>query len=142
MQTRLYLSGGITKVKNFKSVFDEALNTLLSSQYLVLDPRQISKCLFKTCGGVIDESGRYLHTWECNLRYDLGELVFCDGIAMIPEWETSEGATLELNTARGLHLPFNTVRGWVEGTEQLVYTPLSHTYTVILNKKEELNNGV
>lgn len=40
---------------------------------------------------------------EC-MRADIRELVTCDGIALLPGWEQSRGATVEHTLARGLGL--------------------------------------
>lgn len=54
----------------------------------------------------IQEAG----TWELCLRADLRELCTCDAIALMPGWEASKGANLELHVAHRLgmevmHLP-------------------------------------
>lgn len=54
----------------------------------------------------IQEAG----TWELCLRADLRELCTCDAIALMPGWENSKGANLELHVAHRLgmevmHLP-------------------------------------
>lgn len=41
----------------------------------------------------------YLHTWSCYLRSDIIEMLKCDAIYMLPGWENSHGARLELNVA-------------------------------------------
>jgi hypothetical protein len=43
------------------------------------------------------------HTWDCWLRWDiLGMLQECDSIALLPGWESSKGARLELHIAQEL----------------------------------------
>lgn len=50
--------------------------------------------------------GAFRHTWACWLKYDLIEMLAkADSIAVLPEWETSEGAKLEVHIARGLNWP-------------------------------------
>ena len=49
-------------------------------------------------------------TWELCLRADLREMCTCDAIALMPGWESSKGANLELHVAHRLgmeviHLP-------------------------------------
>lgn len=53
---------------------------------------------------------QYPGTWELCLRNDLRELCTCDAIALMPGWESSRGANLELHVAhrlglRVIHLP-------------------------------------
>ncbi|KDR25445.1 DUF4406 domain-containing protein [Caballeronia zhejiangensis] len=43
-------------------------------------------------------------TWLSCMRADIKVLVDCDGIALLPGWEKSPGATLEHTIARGLGL--------------------------------------
>nr|WP_280519312.1 DUF4406 domain-containing protein [Caballeronia zhejiangensis] len=43
-------------------------------------------------------------TWLACMRADIKVLVDCDGIALLPGWEKSPGATLEHSIARGLGL--------------------------------------
>ena len=42
--------------------------------------------------------------WRDCMRADIRELVTCDGIAMLPGWERSRGASLENHIARELGL--------------------------------------
>ncbi|GGD63237.1 DUF4406 domain-containing protein [Caballeronia grimmiae] len=42
--------------------------------------------------------------WLSCMRADIRELVLCDGIALLPGWGQSPGATLEHTIARGLGL--------------------------------------
>ena len=42
--------------------------------------------------------------WIDYMRADIKALVDCDGILMLPDWNESEGATLELKIAEGLKM--------------------------------------
>ncbi|WP_244828443.1 DUF4406 domain-containing protein [Caballeronia sp. TF1N1] len=42
--------------------------------------------------------------WLSCMRADIKQLVDCDGIALLPGWENSPGATLEHAIARGLRM--------------------------------------
>jgi CTP:molybdopterin cytidylyltransferase MocA len=42
--------------------------------------------------------------WLAAMRADIRELVTCDGIALLPGWEQSRGASVENTLARGLGL--------------------------------------
>jgi len=92
---RIYLSGPMTGIadNNFPE-FHKWAETLRSTGYEVVSPAEIQ------------EAG----TWELCLRADLRELCTCDGIALMPGWEKSKGANLELHVAHRLgmhvmHLP-------------------------------------
>jgi hypothetical protein len=44
------------------------------------------------------------HQWGCYLRGDLAALLGCDAILMLPGWESSHGARLELTVASAVGL--------------------------------------
>lgn len=92
---RVYLSGPMSGIadNNFPA-FAEWAARLRSQGLDVVSPAEIQ------------ESG----TWELCLRADLRELVTCDAIALMPGWESSRGANLELHVAHRvgmevIHLP-------------------------------------
>lgn len=109
---KLYLSGGITGIINFRAIFKENQKKLEDAGYEVLNPLDIPACSGWTCGGIWT-ANRYQHEWRCNLRYDIAAMVFCDGIAMIEGWQESTGATLERSVFDGLLLPGQLVEKWV-----------------------------
>ena len=95
MSMRIYLSGPMSGIaeSNFPA-FHEWAAILRGQGYDVVSPAEIQ------------EAG----TWELCLRNDLRELCTCDGIALMPGWESSKGAHLELHVAHRLgmkvmHLP-------------------------------------
>lgn len=99
---RVYLSGPMTGIadNNFPA-FHEWAASLRADGYVVVSPAEIP------------EAG----SWELCLRADLRELCSCDAIALMPGWENSKGANLELHVAHRLgmeviHLPlrFDLVR--------------------------------
>lgn len=92
---RVYLSGPMTGIpdNNFPA-FHEYAALLRAAGYEVVSPAEIQ------------EAG----TWELCLRADIRELCTCDTIALMPGWERSNGANLELHVAHRLgmevmHLP-------------------------------------
>lgn len=84
---RIYLSGPMTGLpdNNFPAFMHWALY-LQESGYEVVNPAEI------TVDG----------TWEQCLRADLRELCTCDALALMPGWEASKGAQLELHIAHRL----------------------------------------
>lgn len=50
--------------------------------------------------------------WEICLRIALRQLLLCDGLAVLPGWELSRGASLEVNLAHDLRMPVRAVAGW------------------------------
>lgn len=93
--TRVYLSGPMTGIpENNFPAFHDAAEYLRALGYEVVSPAEIQ------------EAG----SWELCLRADLRELCTCDSIALMPGWENSKGANLELHVAHRLgmeviHLP-------------------------------------
>lgn len=97
---RVYLSGPMSGIadNNFPA-FHEWAARLRGQGFDVVSPAEIQ------------EAG----TWELCLRADLRELCTCDAIALMPGWESSKGANLELHVAHRLgmevmHLQFDLVK--------------------------------
>lgn len=93
---RIYLSGPMSGLPddNFPAFFAQA-SQLRAAGYDVVNPAEI------------DNAGK---SWEYCLRTDLREMCSCDTIALMPGWEKSKGANLELHVAHRLgmgvmHLP-------------------------------------
>lgn len=93
---RVYLSGPMSGIadNNFPA-FHERAAQLRAQGFDVVSPAEIPEA-----GG----------TWELCLRADIRELCTCDAIALMPGWEGSNGANLELHIAHRLgmqvmHLP-------------------------------------
>ena len=92
---RVYLSGPMSGIPdhNFPA-FHEWAARLRAEGFEVVSPAEI------------EEAG----SWEMCLRKDMRELPTCDAIALMPGWERSKGAHLELHVAHRLgmeviHLP-------------------------------------
>lgn len=45
------------------------------------------------------------HPWEHYLRRDLGRMLMCDAVVVLPGWRQSRGASLETHIARALSIP-------------------------------------
>jgi hypothetical protein len=53
--------------------------------------------------------------WTECLRRDLILMLFCcDKVAVLPNWQKSKGATLEVATAKKLYMPIHTVGYWAK----------------------------
>jgi len=93
---RVYLSGPMAGLPEHSfPAFHSYAEQLRAAGYDVVNPAEI------------DNSGK---TWEGCLRTDLREMCTCDTIALMPGWEKSKGANLELHIAHRLgmevmHLP-------------------------------------
>lgn len=93
--TRVYLSGPMAGIPNNNfPAFMEFAARLRAEGFEVVNPAELQ------------DAG----SWEQCLRNDLREMVTCDAIALMPGWEKSRGANLELHVAHRigmdvLHLP-------------------------------------
>jgi hypothetical protein len=86
---RIYVSGPMTGIPdhNFPAFNAEAAR-LRALGYEVVNP--------------VDVNPDHGTPWAECLRNDLLALLQCDGIALLPGWESSRGAALELHVARAL----------------------------------------
>ena len=77
---RIYISGGITGIKNYRENFETAENYLLNQGFEVVNPVKISGPL--------------------SMRDNLKELLCCTHIYMLDKWWMSKGAIVELIVAK------------------------------------------
>lgn len=101
---RLYLSGPITGYPEHNvPAFAGATQALEMVGHTVLNPHTVCTVLDDhECKGPCNPSDALL-PWEDYLRADLiAMLRQCDGLAMLPGWQHSRGATLEHHVAVAL----------------------------------------
>lgn len=90
-EMKIYIAGPMTGLPNLNfPAFHAEAARLRALGYEVVNPAEINA----------DPSAGWL---EC-MRADIRELVTCDGVALLPGWEKSRGATLEHYIARALGL--------------------------------------
>lgn len=100
---RIYLSGGIAYAVDHRASFywgavavqgrgHEPVNPLDVPPWCGQEPDQ---CPDLVNGGQANKG----HTWRCWMRGDLAVLIECDGILVMPGWESSHGARRELDLA-------------------------------------------
>lgn len=87
IRQRVYISGPISGVKEYKNNFLEAETELLSKGYAVVNPARLD--------GVLPEGLSY----EEHKKVDLSLLDICDCIYMIDGWKNSPGANREYGYA-------------------------------------------
>ncbi|TYT77806.1 DUF4406 domain-containing protein [Treponema phagedenis] len=103
---KLYISGGITNVPDYKTQFKAAERKLTKSGYKVINPADFEF----TEGATYDEM----------MRFDLMQLLGCDGVALLGGWEKSKGANIEASTALKVGIPVYDVDYWlVNGKKEL-----------------------
>lgn len=99
--TLLYVAGPMTGLPDFNyPAFREATRLLQLAGYEVRDPSTS-----------VNPTPEDYHGW---LRAGLAMLIECDGVAMLPGWEASGGARLELLVGATLGMQVKTVNAWLE----------------------------
>ncbi len=93
MQKKIYISGKITglSIVQAESLFNNA-ETQLKAMYPgceIVNPMKINHDHDKS--------------WENYMRADLKEMLNCDSIYMLNNWQQSQGAIVEYTLAKGLN---------------------------------------
>ena len=90
---RVYLAGPMTGYKDFNfPAFAEAAARWRDAGHEVVSPAEM-------------DDGDTTQPWTYYLRRDLREIVDVDAVAVLPDWQESKGATLEVTVAQGLDIP-------------------------------------
>ena len=84
---RYYISGAITNNPNYISDFERAEMWLKLQGYEAINPCKVQYDFF---------------TYAEYMKIDLALLELCDGIYMLSNWESSQGAKTELAVAKAL----------------------------------------
>lgn len=91
-QNKIYIAGPMSNLPGFNyPAFNAKAQELRAKGHTVVNPAD---------HGVIDGM-----VWEDYLRFDIGNLVRCESIYMLPGWSNSKGARLEYHTAVQLGMP-------------------------------------
>lgn len=103
MKLKIYISGAITGVpiEEARLTFEDAAKHVTGTGHVAVNPFDVPPHWRCDCPiDVTDTAGAGgSHSWACYLRGDLAALLDCDAILMLPGWESSHGARLELTTA-------------------------------------------
>lgn len=88
---RVYLSGHMSNLPEFNfPAFHAAAAKLRADGYEVVNPAEMDEA---------DELPVGARSWADYLRRDIAQLVTCESIALLPGWENSRGAKLEMHIA-------------------------------------------
>lgn len=88
-----------------RAVFRLAADLIAAAGHQPVNPFDIAphhRCVCPSPNG--NEGAAGGHVWGCYLRGDLAALLDCDAILMLPGWEHSHGARLELAVAAAVGL--------------------------------------
>lgn len=103
----LYIAGPMTGLPEFNyPAFEDARRRFEAAGYTVLCP---------TDNGKDHELGS--RPWSWYMRAALRQLMDADGVAVLPGWEASRGATLEVHVAQSLDIPVRSVEAWLREAE-------------------------
>lgn len=105
---RVYISGPITGHENGnKNAFNEAELKFKSMNFDVVNPHNLHDRIWEE-----DWYQKYINKeisnneyWAGFMKKDIEHLVQCDFIALLPNWEGSRGANMEIAIAKGLGMP-------------------------------------
>lgn len=97
---KIYISGAIMYATGQRDLFAEAEDELAKQGWEPLNPKSVAACEDINCVRQQHEIAKGMeHSWGCFMRYDLKAMLDCDAIYMLPGWEQSHGARLELQVA-------------------------------------------
>lgn len=103
---RLYIAGPMTGLPQFNyPAFFEAEEQLKKLGHVPLNPARNDG---ETLAEAVQEAGtidKPAHSWEWYLRRDIPHAVSADGIVVLPGWQKSRGANLEMHIATALGMP-------------------------------------
>ena len=85
---RIYISGPITGVANYKEIFSTAAAELREADYDVIDPAEVNSYMPISC----------THDEYMSMCYPMIDM--CDAIYMLPNWQQSKGACIEYGYAK------------------------------------------
>lgn len=107
---RIYICGPMTGLPEHNyPAFAAATGALVDAGYDVSSPHEI--VITKPHGEP---------TWHDYMRAAVRMLTHCDAIAVLPGWERSRGALVEIDLASALGMPVHEVAHWVEKAPRVV----------------------
>jgi hypothetical protein len=96
---KLYLSGKITGCRGYKKLFADAKKRLSGKGYTVISPADL-KFSKDT-------------PWAVAMKAAVTEMLKCDGVALLENWENSPGAVIEQELAEKLKMRAWPVFDWL-----------------------------
>jgi hypothetical protein len=96
---KIYIAGKISGDKEYRAKFAIAETQLEQRGYEIFNPAEQIKL----------EKGA---TWEAYMKVALLNMICCDGVALLSDWEDSRGATLESYIASELSIPVCPLVDW------------------------------
>ncbi|MCW2902433.1 MAG: 50, gp50 [Streptosporangiaceae bacterium] len=98
---KLYIAGPMSGFPDYNyPAFERAEGLLQSKGYQTLNPANNPAC----------------DTWDDYMRAAIAQVIQADGIAVLPAWQMSAGAALEVHIAHALRVPVHSVDHWAAHT--------------------------
>jgi hypothetical protein len=108
---KLYIAGPMTGLPGFNyRAFFEAERAIMALGHTALNPARTDG---PTADEAIAASGTHenpSHTWEYYLRRDIPKVTAADALVVLPGWQNSRGANLEVHIATSLGMPMFILR--------------------------------
>lgn len=104
--TKIYVAGPMTGYPewNFPAFF-EAEKQLIKLGYEVLNPAHSDGTTLELALESAGIPERPNHTWAWYMRRDLPHVLDCDALCVLPGWQESKGASLEVHVANAIGIP-------------------------------------
>lgn len=103
---RIYVAGPMTGIADLNfPLFHAETARLRAAGHEVINPAEINA----------DPKAKWV---DC-MRADIAQLVTCDGVALLPGWPNSRGASLEVHIAQALGMTCRSVEGFLSPEPQL-----------------------
>jgi hypothetical protein len=97
-RVQLYVAGPMSGYSGFNyPAFFDAETALRNAGYGVLNPARNAK----------------QSSWDGYMRAAIAQVIRADGVAVLPDWQMSAGAALEVHIAHALRVPVHSVKHWV-----------------------------
>jgi hypothetical protein len=98
---RLYIAGPMTGITQLNyPAFNAAEAALREAGHDPINPART-------------EGREDCESWLDYMRASLRDIADADGVALLPDWRTSRGASLEEHIARSLDLPVRRIDEWI-----------------------------
>lgn len=105
MATTIYVAGPMTGLPDYNyPAFNAAAEQLRAAGYAVLNPVDSEKH---------NPTPGTPQGWDWYMRHALRMVLNVDGLAVLPGWESSKGALLEVDVARALALTVRPLDAWL-----------------------------